>query len=253
MKRRSIYLGIIAAALLMAMVFANSGFAQAQQAQIQMYQVTTIKAKSGMAWDFAAFMKNEVVPLMKKNGLNEMQTWTTAFGDPDEFDILMPLKSMAELDGPGMFASVGQYEREALVAKLQRMVASTQFSIIQSKPDLTIAMKPGYVRKIATLMTNTVAIDRDEDFIKSSKNVMAAVRKTNAKAFLTSALSAGGNLSEYYTLCLFDSFADLDKFGEAYMKALTEAKLAPQSGIVTKRELKIMRYAPELSIEPIAP
>jgi hypothetical protein len=253
MKRLSVYLCIVAVGVLMSAVFADSGFAQAPQAQSQAYSVIAIKVKSGMAWDFAAFMKNELVPLMKKSGVNEMQTWSTAFGDADEWDILIPLKSMAELDRPSFFDSFGQYERAVFAAKLERLVAGIAYSVIATQPELTIAPKPGYAYKIGTLMTNTVAIDRDEDFVKSSKAVMNAVAKTNAKAFVTSTLSLGGDLSEYYTLCLFDSYADLEKFGPAYGKALMEAKLAPQSGIVTKRELKIVRYLPNLSIEPVAP
>jgi hypothetical protein len=259
MRRNSTYFFVLILALLMAITFADFGCTQAKQtqsaaaSQAQMYRVTTVQVKSGMGLEWEAFLKDEVVPMMKKRGVSEFQTWTTAFGNAGEYDLLTPLKSLAELDSSGPLASAGQEERAAMMAKLQRLTDSAQLALIQSQNDLTIPAKSDYVPKIGTLVTNTVAIDRDEDFIKSSKTVMAAVQKTNAKGFLTSRLAAGGDLSKFYTLTLFDSFADLEKFTPGYIKALSEAKLAPQTGIVIQRDLKIVRYIPELSIRPVAP
>jgi len=255
MKRGSIYLCIFAAALLMAITFADFGFAQAQQAQTQeqAYQVFSIKVKSGMGMEWAAFLKNEVIPMMKKIGVKEFQTWNTAIGDPDECVMLLPLKNLSELDGPGPFASAGQYEAAALMGKLQRMVDSARFSIIEAQNDTTITPKTGYVPKIGVLATNTVAIGREEEFTKVSKAVTAAIGKTNAKGMLSSKMALGGNPNTYYGLVLFDSFADMEKFGPAFVKALMEAKLPPETGVVVQREYTILRYVPELSIQPIAP
>jgi hypothetical protein len=258
MRRYSIYFFILILALLMAVTFANFGFTQAKQpqsaaaSQAQLYRVITVQVKAGMGPEFEAFLKNELVPRMKKDGVPELQTWTTAFGNAGEYDLLMPLKSLAELDRSEPQTSAAQEERAATMARVQRLADSAQLSLIESQPDLTIPAKPDYVPKIGTLLTNTVAIDRDADFIKSSKTVMAAVQKTNAKGFLTSRLAAGGDLNQVYTLTLFDSFADLEKFTPGYIKALMEAKLAPQTGVVIQRDLRIIRYIPELSIRPAA-
>jgi hypothetical protein len=255
MKRSSIYFCIITAALLMTVTFTDFGFAQAKHAQTQeqAYQVTSIKVKSGMGFEFQAFLKNEVIPIMKKGGVTELQIWQTAFGDPDEYVMLSLLKSMAELDAPGPFAAIGPDGMVVLISRLQRIVASIRSSIIVSRSDLTIAAKPGYVPKVGVLVTNSVAIGREQDFVKSSKAVIDAVGKTNAKGVLSSRLSLGGNPNDFYTLVLFDSYADLDQFGPAFVKAIQEAKLPSETGIVTQRQYEVMRYNSELSIQPVAP
>ena len=255
MKRRVAHFCMIAAALLTSVMLAEFAYAQVKPGQTQekAYQVASVKIKPGMAIEWRNYLKNELIPLMKKSGVTEFETWVTEFGDPDEFVMLLPIKSMAELDGPSPFAAGGQEGILELMAHLQRMVNSSRFSMIQSRSNLTIAPKAGYVPKIGVLVTNTVAMDRVADFEKSSSMVMAAVGKTNAKGFLSSKLSLGGIPNTYYSLVLFDSFADLEQFVPAFVKALGEAKFGPETGIVSQREYEVLRYIPELSIQPAAP
>jgi quinol monooxygenase YgiN len=115
---------------------------------------------------------------------------------------------------------------------------------------LSIAPKPGYTPKIGVLVINSVAPGRTEDFEKSSKEVIAAIGKTNAKGCLAFKMVLGGDPNEYNSLVLFDSFADIQKFGPAFGKALTEAKLGPDAGTVIHREYTVIGYVPELSIQP---
>ncbi len=61
----------------------------------------------------------------------------------------------------------------------------------------------------------------------------------------------GGNPDQYIMTALFDNFADLEKFPQAFSKAAADAKLGPQpSGIVMHVEYSVMRYMPDVSIAP---
>ena len=89
------------------------------------------------------------------------------------------------------------------------------------------------------------------DFVKFAKDQAAVLMKTNAKGVYVSQIGLGGNPNEFITLVLFDSFADIAKFAEAYGKAATEAKLQPMvPGTVANNEWRVYRYVPELSIIP---
>lgn len=254
MKRGSLYLCVVSAVLLIATTITELALAQAKQPQQeQAYRVASIKVKSGMGMEWANYLKTELIPAMKKNGVTQLETWATAFGDPDQFVMLIPIKNMAELDGPGPLATVGQDGRDALMAKLQRIVDSARFSIIAAQSNLTIPVKTGYVPKLGVLVTNTVAIGREEEFNKTSKIVMTAAGKANAKGFLSSRLVLGGNAGDHYAVILFDAYADMEKFVPAFVQAINEAKLAPQPGMVTQRQYEVLRYVPDLSVQPVAP
>ncbi len=255
MKHGSIRFCAMAVALLMAATLTDFAFAQSQQAQIQeqAYQITSIRVKPGMGLEWQNFLKTELIPVMKKSGVTQFETWETAFGDPDEFVMVTPLKNMAELDGPGAMSAAGEAGLKALMARIQQIVHSANFSVIRSRNDWNMPAKPGYVPKLAVLITNTVAVDRTDEFEKSSKGVMAAAAKTNMKGWLVSRLALGGNPNEFYTLVLFDAFADMQAFVPAFLKALNEAKLTPQPGMVTQRRYEVLRYIPDLSFLPATP
>jgi hypothetical protein len=89
------------------------------------------------------------------------------------------------------------------------------------------------------------------DFVRYSKELSAIIAKTNAKGVSVSQIGLGGNPSEFITLVLFDSFADIGNFQTAYAKAAAEAKLTPApAGTIVNNEWRVYRYVRELSIIP---
>jgi hypothetical protein len=121
------------------------------------------------------------------------------------------------------------------------------------RPDLGIALPSGYVPKLAVMSTTSVAPGRTADYEKHSKELLPVMGKTNVKGMLVRRVAFGGDPNKYLSLVLCDSFTDMDQFGPAFTKAATEAKLAPQpAGIVMHSERTIVRYVPELSIQPSA-
>jgi len=260
MRRSSLYLCITLGLLLLVAALTNFGFTQSKKTQStappqeQAYRIITVTVKPGMGPEWENFLKNELIPAMKKGGVKQYGVWRTAgFGDPDNYLLTSPMGSLAELDDPSpLVKALGQDGVAALAAKRQRFVANARTYMITTKTNLSIAPKSGYVLKRGVLATNTIAPGRTEDFEKNYKEVVAAIGKANPKGVLTAKLGLGGNPNEYTTLILFDSFADLDKFVPAVGKALAEAKLAPQTGIVMHSERTVIMNIPELSIQPAA-
>ena len=89
------------------------------------------------------------------------------------------------------------------------------------------------------------------DFVKYTKELSAVIAKANAKGVLVSQVGLGGNPNEFITLVLFDSFADIDNFREAFARATADAKLTPApAGTIVNTEWRVYRLVPELSIIP---
>jgi hypothetical protein len=246
--------------LVVAGAFISFGFAQSQPSQgapsapQQSYQIRQTQINSGMAAEWEDFFKNDLIPLLKKAGTKQMSTWTTdRFGPAGTYFSTSPLQSLAELDTPNpLLKELAPTEIVVLISKMQRFVASSRTYVLAARPDLGIAPAQGYALKMGVLATFEIAPGRTDDFEKKIKAVVAIIGKTNAKGVLTGKVGLGGNPNEYSMLVLFDSFADLEKFGPAFSKAMGEAKLAPQTGIVMHTEYIVIHNIPELSIQPAA-
>jgi heme-degrading monooxygenase HmoA len=259
--RRTLLCLCTTAVLLLTALFANFGFTQAKKApstappQAPPYRVMAMQVKPGMGIAWENFLKTDLVPALKKAGVHEFSVWKTAqFGGFGDYFLMTTMESLAALDGPNpLVKALGQEAAAALMAKLQTFVASGRSYVIEPRANLTIEPKPGYVLKMGVLVTNSVAPGRTEEFEKNSKAVMAAIAKTNAKGFLTARVGLGGDPNEYTTLVPFDSFADLEKFIPAFMKAAAEVKLLPEAGVVMHRKYEVISSIPGLSIEPPAP
>lgn len=249
-------------ALLLAATLAAFSFAQtkpdpkaAATQTPRQYQVTIMRVQPGMAREWAAFMKSDVIPALQKAGVNQYYVWRTAtFGEPGEVILARPIESLAEFDAPSLIVkALGQEGAAALQAKGQRVSTISRSFILTGRSDLGIAPISGYEIKLAVLVTTSVAPGRTADYEKNTKEMLAILGKTNVKGVLTGKVGLGGNPNEYLMFALFDSFDDLGKFGPAAAKAFAEAKPAPQeAGIVTHSEYSTVRFVPELSTQPPA-
>jgi hypothetical protein len=174
-------------------------------------------------------------------------------GNPNKYLIISPLQNMAEFDQPApMLKVLGQGGIAALMAKMQKIVQSTRMCSLEAQPALGFAPKQGYTLKMGVLATNVVAPGREVEFERNTKTLLEAVRKTNAKGFLTAKIGLGGNPNEYLTFVPFDSFADLEQFGPAIAKAMVGVPFANEAGVVLQRDYEVIRLIPELSIQPPA-
>jgi hypothetical protein len=254
------YIGF--SALLLTAVLASFCFAQNQPTSKaagtqtgQPYLVSVVHVQLVMMREWQDLMKNEWLPAMKKAGVKEISVWQTAtFGESGEFRIVRQVSGLEELDEPSpQVRALGQEGAAALTAKLQRLTVSARTYGITSMPEVGVAPAPGYKPKLAVLIATSVEPGRAGEFEKIRKEQVAVMRKTNSKGYLASRVNMGGDYNQYNFLNLFDSFADMNQWGPAFSKTTTEAKLASQpAGLVVHSERTVIRYIPELSIQPPA-
>jgi hypothetical protein len=240
----------LATLFIVAVAFASPAFAQQKPVQ-ESLMVMEAQVKPGMGLEWENYLKKDLLPAMKKAGLKDINTMRTGeFGVSDQYAIWWTLKSLSELDAPGPIEkALGPEGLPVLLANVQRCLAGGRTYILTSQPDVQIAAKPGYVYKVAILARQTVAPGRDTEFMKMAKELVAVFSKTNAKAVFLHRVGLGGNPNEFHWFVAVDNYADIEQFGQAFWKAVAEAKLAPLTGIVTNADMQTYAMVPELSIE----
>lgn len=115
-------------------------------------------------------------------------------------------------------------------------------------PDMEIPAPEGYTAKIGFQVKVTVVPGRDEEYEKNNKVIKELLKKTKIKGFMAGRVGLGGNPNQYYFFALFDSFADMQVWGAAWNKAVSETKMPDETGIVQHVEYAMYSYLPELSI-----
>jgi len=244
---------------MLALALAVSGFAQSKPVpaqagaqQMQFYSMTVAQIKPGMALEFESYTKQALIPLMKKAGVKEM--WvsrTNGLGVDGTYYVMMPVTNFAQFDGiPPQYKAMGWDSLLVSVSAMDRCVSSLRTFLFLARPDLSFSPVPGTNLKMGFLITNSVAPGRNEEFEKTAKEVAAIAGKSGLKAYLTGKVAFGGDSNEYISLAAFINFAEVDKLGPVFLKALSDAKLPSQAGIVMKSENSTITMVPELSINP---
>ena len=242
--------------LLLVTVSGNFVFAQGGGSPQQMiYQAMDIQVKTGMGPAFESFLKSDVIPAVRKIGTPMMLVFRTDnFGQAGLYTIVSPLQSMSELDQPDpLVQAIGEEGMAAMMAKLQPLAYEPILYEIVGRGDLGISPPNGYELKLALVVSVSIAPGRTEDYEKFVKGMIGILGKINNKGILAGKVGLGGNPNQYLFYSLFDSFADINAFGQAYSKAAAETQLLFPVGIVVHQEMAVKRYLPELSIMPTAP
>jgi hypothetical protein len=218
----------------------------------QLIALNFLVIKPGMGLEWQEFRKSETLPAARKGGVTDQEVWNTAiFGEGGGYVLVTPIESLAQYDGSSpMLKALGQEGSRAHAAKAARFTERAHSIAIETRPDLSIAPSPGSEPKLAVVTTSTIAGGRDdeyENFVRTA--VLPAIKKASPKGYLVSRVVYGGNLNQYMSVVLLDSFADLQRWREAFAKEALTAKLAAKSiGIVTSRENAVYRHMSELSI-----
>jgi hypothetical protein len=240
--------------VLLAFTFTSITLAQnkpSSDTQQQPMGVTVIKVKPGMDLEWENFLKKDLIPIMKKGGTKWLGvSKTNVFGKDTIYLFLWPIQDMAELDGPDPISKAMGPDGLALVlSNMQRIVASNHTFLMNTIPDLSIPPKQGYEVKMGVLATVSVTPGRSDEYIKRTKELVAAIGKTNAKAVMSGRVGLGGNPNDFISFVAFDSFADLGQFPQSMAKVMEETKLSPEAGLTTHIEYTVLKMAPELGIQ----
>jgi hypothetical protein len=101
--------------------------------------VTILRLVPGKGPDFAAWMKNEYMPAMKKAEVKNFWVSQTVFGgDPNERVTVRTMNAMGEIDaGPVLSKALGEEGARKLMDKTVGMADSVQFRIVRYRPDLS--------------------------------------------------------------------------------------------------------------------
>ncbi len=239
---------------------APSGFAQNQPPPTtlqNLYVVRVAHVQPGMAREYQELMKNEQLPALKKGGTKQLNTFTTSyFGEPGEYIFIEPVESLKQFDGPGVLnKALGAEGARALNEKRFRLTHSNHTYLVQFLPALSANVpKPDAPpAKAALAVRITVAPGRTTEYESYVKNdVLPILQKAYPKGVLTAKVLLGGNGNEYRVLALVDSFEELEK---NMLTAAREGfvKIQPKSaGIILHTETSVLRYVPDLSIQPEA-
>jgi len=232
-------------------VFAQGGTVPQQSSAIQ---ILTVQARPGMGPEFEGIIKSEVIPAMRKAGEGAMFTFKTEFGQMDSYLMATPLKSMAELDAPDpLIKALGDKGLAYLMVRLNQLTYSPQLFMVNARPDMGVPIPNGYVPKLAVMLKIKVASDRQTDFEKNNKTMQAILAKANTKGILVTEAGLGGDIDSYVSFALFDSYADIEKFGLELTKLVAESKVPSAPGVIMNREATVIRFLPELSFVPAAP
>lgn len=215
---------------------------------------TDICIKPGMDYEFEKFMKEEVIPALKKSEYGEMGAYKIAiFGDGNTYSLVSPVEDLAQFDEPHpLVKAVGPYAAQAMSAKMSKFAKNMKSFIMLPVPDLEIPAPEGYSAKLGLQIKVTVAPGRDKEYVENAKVMKEVLKKAKVKGFGAGRVGLGGNPNQFYFFAVFDSFADLQAFGPGFQKAISETKMPDEKGIIQHVEYAMYSAVPELSIQAAA-
>jgi hypothetical protein len=217
-------------------------------------QMMTLQAKAGMGPEFENVIKTELLPAMKKAGNMAMFTLKTELGQSDSYLFAIPMKSMAELDVPDpLVAALGEKGLAYLMVRLNQLTYSPKIFLTNTRPDMGIQGPANYAPKLFVMVKVKIAPGQEAEFSKTNKVMQTLLAKTEAKGVLVTEVGLGGNIDEYISFLMFDSFADIEKFGVTLTKLAMEGRMPSSAGLIVNREAVVMRFLPEMSCMPAAP
>jgi hypothetical protein len=99
---------------------------------------------SGHAEQYEAYLKNDVLPVLKKGNVLGTAVSRTVFGgNGNEYHLVTYFESFAEIDkGPAQVRVLGQPAAAALAAKGAAHIANIERTILRYVPDLSFRPKP---------------------------------------------------------------------------------------------------------------
>jgi hypothetical protein len=117
---------------------------RAADAKVVAAILTDITVLGGHADQYEAFIKNDMLPVLKKAKVIGSSVSRTVFGgNANEYHSLLYLDSFAEIDkGPPQVRVLGEAGAQALLAKLAPHVATVERTILRYVPDLSYQARP---------------------------------------------------------------------------------------------------------------
>ena len=179
----------------------------------QLLGVNVVHVKPEMALEWEEFQKKEVMPTLQKGGIQQRDAWRTAIGEAYEIAFVTPMVNLAARDEPSpIVKALGEEGARAYGAKNRRFIASSRSFVIRTRPDLSYQPTSSEPPKLAVLSSLSIAPGRITDYENHVKtDVLPIQQQAQSLGYLVSQTIFGGDGSEFVTLTLVNTFADLDK------------------------------------------
>jgi hypothetical protein len=247
---------VVVAAIAAGLVCQGASTLDAQRAnspQPEMYRLNLVTVKRGMMPDFIKFQAAEMVPALKKGGIPARMVWTSGeFGETHRLAAFVPVKDMAQYDGPSpLVAALGE-GAAALNARNASFTESNTYVLVRTRPDLSYVPDPkAPPAALAVVSEVEVMGGRRQDFEATlKKEVLPLMQQAKVRSYSVLEVVLGGNVGTYYTSIGYDSYAALGK-GHPFEvvvgpggSAKIEAKF---TGIVKNLTRTVVRFNPDLS------
>lgn len=259
-----LFQALVVAAFLIGSFAQQSAYAQTPDAskvpaevKPALLSITVVSVKPDMVTEFQNFVLNETNPGLRKGGVTWREVWvqTSLSGDAFEYIIVAPIENFAQYDGPGALEKgLGKEGYAAWITKAGHLVTAVHRFVIRTRPDLSSRGKRTGPPKFAVATSVIVAPGRGQEYENYLKNdYLPVIKKADATYYVAQTLF-GGDVNEFHSLTLRESFAELDK-GPITVQVLGDEgamKLMQKipAGAVVHMERSLIRFVPELSIAP---
>src|SRR5262249_24576947 len=134
-------------------------------------------------------------------------------GEGFEYAMLTPIANFAERDGQSpIVKALGEQGAQAYAEKNRRFLASTRTLVIATSPDLSYAPERKEPPTLGVLSITSVAPGGVTDYENHVKtDILPMQKQAQAAGFYVSQTIFGGDGTEFTSMSLVNTFADLDK------------------------------------------
>ena len=243
---------IVGALVAAALLVGEGGFAQEAGTGTTRLLVTHVRVPPAKAGTWLELQRNEVVPALKKAGVEGYTTYRTVVGEVAEYVIVRPF-AFAELDrADPLDRALGAEGAAALRRKLADCTESMHRSIENRHDDLYLDPGAAAVLFVSRYRAMPGRARDYMSFVRSEMlPVMKQAQENGTSAGLSVTTSVQGGEPGIITLNMhYANFAPLDgppPVAKTLGPQGTAAFLAKGAGLITQLDQSILQRVPELS------
>ena len=217
--------------------------AQAAPAAPAMSRVTVTQVRPDMLNEWLDLQKNEVVPALKKAGVQTRTVFSSGlFGTAGEYVLIQPIGKFADFDGQSpQVKALGAQASARLGEKLRKCIVSSHSYLITRRDDLsnvTATPPPIIVTTRFRVMSG-----KNADFDAILKNEVLPVYKKANASLTVNARGLGGNPTEITVSTGMNKYSEMDG-GSLLVKTLGQdgfARLATKVTAVSNLIEQVVR------------
>jgi hypothetical protein len=241
-----------AAAVPLLLCAATTALAQEGGAPTTRLLVTEVRVKPDKIADWLALERGEVLPALKKAGVKQYTVFQTLIGAANEFVVVRPLPTFAELNGLGPLEGALGDRASAVIAKLRECEESVHRRIENRHDDLFL--DPGKAQALFVSRYRAMPGKAGDYMAFVHTEMYPVMQKAKANgtfAGLEVLTSVQGGEPGIITLNMFyQDFAPLDgppPIAKTLGPQGTVEFLRKGAGLITQLEQRILKRLPDLS------